>query len=315
MTEHAPIATPWMTSAFLFGHLPTFTNIGYQCRRSAWQDTTWRFSGQRWLVTGASAGIGRQIAHTAADAGATVMAAARRLDPLLALAGAIRTGTGAIEPAVIDLALKASVDTVIERVASGGPLDVLVNNVGVLLDDSPLTSEGYDLAFATNLLMPFHLTTALRERGLLKTDATVITMSSGGMYNVPLTLDDLARQMRGDGVLAYARHKRAQVALNSYWRNHFGPNCQHYVMHPGWVDTPGVEQSLPLFQLMMRPLLRNASAGADTALWLAQTRPAQPTAEGVWFDRKLRPEHAMASTRRGASKDQLVQFLAVQVAR
>ncbi len=315
MSQHSPIDDAWGTTAFLLGHLPTFTNLGYACRSSAWRDASWDFSGRRWLVTGASAGIGRQIAHTAADAGATVIAAARRIDPLLALAGAIRPGAGVVEPAVIDLALKASVDAVIERVASGGPLDVLVNNVGVLLDDPPLTSEGYDVAFATNLLIPYHLTTALRERGLLKADATVITMSSGGMYNVPLSVDNLARQTRGDGVLAYARHKRAQVALNAYWRSHFGSTCEHYVMHPGWVDTPGVERSLPLFQLIMKPLLRNASAGADTALWLAQMRPVQPTAEGVWFDRKLRPVHVLAATRSGASDTQLVQFLASEVAR
>jgi hypothetical protein len=80
-------------------------------------------------------------------------------------------------------------------------------------------------------------------------------------------------------------------------------------MHPGWVDTSGVQRALPMFHLLMRPMLRDLTAGADTALWLAQTRPAQAQDAGIWFDRALRPHHVMTGTRGGDSVAELVDRL------
>ena len=49
-----------------------------------------------------------------------------------------------------------------------------------------------------------------------------------------------------------------------------------HTMHPGWADTPGVASSLPLFKKVTGPVLRDATAGADTVVWLAATEPAPP---------------------------------------
>jgi hypothetical protein len=92
------------------------------------------------------------------------------------------------------------------------------------------------------------------------------------------------------------------MVLNQYWRDRYGPQgFTFYVMHPGWADTDGVKRSLPRFRKILKPVLRDAASGADTALWLAATRPAQPEEEIVWFDRKVRPAHAYERTR--ISKD------------
>ena len=42
-------------------------------------------------------------------------------------------------------------------------------------------------------------------------------------------------------------------------------------MHPGWADTPGVQESLPTFSKVVGPLLRSPEQGADT---LAVQQPA-----------------------------------------
>jgi hypothetical protein len=72
-------------------------------------------------------------------------------------------------------------------------------------------------------------------------------------------------------------------------------------MHPGWVDTEGVKTSLPGFRRLFRPILRTPEQGADTALWLAATRPPA-SGEGIWLDRELRPEHVNDSTRTDAAR-------------
>jgi hypothetical protein len=65
---------------------------------------------------------------------------------------------------------------------------------------------------------------------------------------------------------------------------------------------------MPIFNAVLRPLLRKPAEGADTALWLAAQRP--PGGTGIWFDRAERPAHVFPGTRSGASVDALRTFLA-----
>ena len=67
-------------------------------------------------------------------------------------------------------------------------------------------------------------------------------------------------------------------------------------MHPGWADTPGVQESLPRFRAITRPVLRDDAQGADTSVWLAAVDPAPPTGL-FWHDRVARPTSLLPSTR------------------
>ena len=98
--------------------------------------------------------------------------------------------------------------------------------------------------------------------------ARVIAVTSGGMYAQPLDLTDLGYE-RGvfDGTRAYARAKRAQVALVREWARRLRPAADALTvnaMHPGWAATPGLAASLPRFARTMRPILRTPAAGIDT---------------------------------------------------
>ncbi len=280
--------------------LPSFSSFGYHARRLFWPPFAPDFSGQTWLVTGASGGIGRAAALEAARRGARVLAVARSADKLSALQS---KAPALVEPLVADLALVREVRALVAALAVRGErIHVLLNNVGGLLDDHMLTAEGREASFATNLLNHYLLTEDLLARDLLARDGAVISMSSGGMYNVPLMVEALRMPAQAyNGVLAYGLHKRAQVVLTDWWRNRHGARgVSFYVMHPGWCDTEGVRTSLPRFRRLLRHVLRNEAQGADTALWLAARRPAQTRDDLVWFDRKARPAHVSARTRRSA---------------
>lgn len=289
-----------------------FSRIGHRRRVRAPLDAD--FGGQRWVVTGATGGIGRAIALGAAARGATVLALARdgrKLDALVAGA----KGPGRIEAVQVDLSLAAELRRVAAAIAASGRVDVLVHNVGVMLHEFGRTEEGVERSFATNLLGHWVLDAALRREGALDARSAIISMSSGGMYGAALSLDELEAPDAGrhDGFLAYAQHKRAQVELTHYW-NSLGPDApKAWVMHPGWVDTDGVRSSLPGFRKVFRRVLRSADEGADTALWLAATRP--PVAEGIWLDRQRDPEHAFGSTRSGADARALADWLAERAGR
>jgi len=69
-------------------------------------------------------------------------------------------------------------------------------------------------------------------------------------------------------------------------------------------------------QKILRPILRNEASGADTALWLAGTRPSQPEHELVWFDRAARPAHVYERTKTTKDTPQsLVAYLEAELAR
>jgi len=289
-----------------------FSTIGYRRALAGQPALNPDFAGQTWLVTGATDGIGRVIALTANRCGARVLAAGRSPEKLGALKKAAEKPTRLV-PLVADLSLLAQIRRLpARRSVQTRSIDVLVNNVGVLLNTHEMTEEGFETSFATNLLGPFVLTEALYDAGQLEAGGVVITVSSGGMYGSPLKLEPMncLDPESFDGMAAYAMHKRAQVVLTRWWNDHWAGKPSAHVMHPGWVDTAGVRTSLPGFRRTLKAVLRTPEQGADTALWLATKRPAPLPEGGIWLDRTVQPEHEFAWTRRSPhSADDLIAYL------
>jgi NAD(P)-dependent dehydrogenase (short-subunit alcohol dehydrogenase family) len=156
-----------------------------------------------------------------------------------------------------------------------------------------------ELTLATNLAGPFLLTNLLVSLLLRSAPARVVNVSSGGMYAERIRPADLEYE-RGTyrGASAYARTKRGQVVLTEMWAERLaGTGVVVHAMHPGWVGTAGVEQSLPTFNRLMKPFLRTVAQGADTIAWLA-TAPEPALSTGrFWFDRDVVPTHWSRSTR------------------
>jgi dehydrogenase/reductase SDR family member 12 len=298
-------------SAFFYARFfRDFSVHGYRRAARGWLPFTPDLSNQRVLVTGASGGIGQALAAGAARAGAKVIAAARSAQKLAQL-----DAPGA-QRLTVDLSRLDAVETIIDAL-DGQPLDGVFLNVGVLLNQHSLTADGFETSFATNLLVPFALTEALYARGLLNPNGFIVQMSSGGMYGAKLDLDalDLRDPKRYDGMAAYAQAKRAQVELTRAWNARFTDGPRVWTTHPGWVDSDGVKSSLPWFRATLKSHLRTAEQGADTALWIASTRPQTPAEGGIWLDRRCDPEHAFAMTRGGASHDALHAWLRDALAR
>ncbi len=286
---------------------PSFTRPALKIRKRQWSELP-RLDGQTWLVTGASDGIGKAICAIALGLGARVIGVARNKTALDAMQHT-HADTSGFVGLRHDLSSMKDIRALVNQLASSGEsLDVAVNNVGVLLHEPTLTDDNLETSFATNLLGHYALTTWAREAGLIKSGARIVNMSSGGMYNVPLLIEHLNRVEPYDGTLAYALHKRAQVALNDYWQE-TDPERAYYVMHPGWVDTKGVATSLPRFHKLLHAVLRSPEEGADTAVWLGATAPDQ-SRPGIWFDRKVRDAHIYKMTRTlSSSGAQLDSFL------
>lgn len=289
----------------------SFSVIGYLVRQLYWPAMGDEIRGKTVLITGASGGIGAAVADAAVQAGAQVIAVARNPEKLAALQQRLGARCTTLQCDLADTdAVRGLVNGLVAREQS---VDVLVNNVGVLLPDYATNAAGVDEQFATNLLNPYLLTELLVERQLLSEEGCVVTVASGGMYMAPLQVAGLSSDSaeQHDGTRAYAIQKRAQVMLTRHWQSVYGGDGRDFhVMHPGWVDTAGVQRSLPTFRTLLRPVLRSQAQGADTIVWLAATRPAAGDDEVIWLDRKARKVHAYSFTRtHSQSLEALVDFL------
>lgn len=250
------------------------------------------------LVTGASAGLGTATVEGLARLGATVHLVVRdagRGERARAAVAAAVPGAD-LHVSLCDLSSLDDVRRAGAELAAAAP-DVLVHNAGVLPPRRIRTVDGHELAFATHVLGP-HLLTSLLA-GAVRPGGRVLFVSSGGMYAQRLALDDVASAAEPyRGTAAYARTKRMQVVLAGLWAQRLAERrIGVHAVHPGWADTPGLTSSLPAFRTVLRPLLRTAAEGVDTAVWLAAA-PAEVLGTGrFWHDRRPRPEHYVRWTR------------------
>ncbi len=184
-------------------------------------------SGTRALVTGASRGIGRAVAHALAERGATVGLAARSTGELEALA---RELPGAHHPLTCDVALPASIATAIEEfAAAAGGLDLLVANAGI----------AYYEPIATQSLDKIELMTEVNWLGTVYTvkAALPFLLAAGGGGHIVVMSSGAG--LRGfPGAAAYSATKAAQRMFAEALRHELaGTGVSVTTVFPGEVRT------------------------------------------------------------------------------
>lgn len=281
----------------------SFSRLGHvaRSRTGHWTDlSSLDLTGRAIAVTGPTSGLGLVTARSLRRLGAHLVLVARNADKLASTVEGLRTlaAPGDIHSVVADMGDLDAVRRAATSIRALGRLDVLVHNAGALSKERSVSPQGIEMTIASHVLGPFLLTALLRD----SVNQRIVTVSSGGMYAAALPDLVAGRSLEMsttsyDGTRQYAIAKRAQVTLNEMWADKFDAPA-FYAMHPGWADTPGVQQSLPLFRILTRPVLRNADEGADSIVWLAaEPRLDLPSGSFVG-DRARRPIHRLPMTRR-----------------
>lgn len=161
------------------------------------------------LVTGATAGLGREVARRLAEAGAKVLIHGRDAGKV----EAVRSEIGAAEGFVADLASLAEVRRLGEEVAARHDrLHVLLNNAGIgLFAGQPrtLSRDGLELHFAVNYLAPFLLTGLLLDRLKAAAPSRIVNVASVGQ--APIDFGDVTIEQGYAGPRAYSQSKLAQI--------------------------------------------------------------------------------------------------------
>lgn len=279
-----------------------FGKPGYLLRKPTWQEPLpEELQGKRYVVTGANSGIGYATAEALAQKGATVHMLCRNEARGEAARKELveKTSNPHVLLECVDMSVLSEVRQFADRFADKHrDLEGLIHNAGALLNTREVTPEGHEVTLATHVLGPYLLT----ER-LMKTcpPKRVVSVSSGGMYFGQLHLEDLQfKQRTYNGAMAYAEAKRGMAYIGQLWSVAY-PETDFHIMHPGWVNTPGIQKSLPGFSQLSHVILRTPEEGADTIVWLATTEKALPSGK-FWCDRKMRPFHRKAQTHSSLSE-------------
>ncbi|XP_045620376.2 dehydrogenase/reductase SDR family member 12 isoform X1 [Procambarus clarkii] len=272
-----------------------YTKSGYEYSRTKFveEDLDIDCSDRHYVITGCNSGIGYEIALAVAKRGGILHMVCRNEDSAKAARSDIITTTGndKIYLHLVDLARpKAVTEWAAKFAVQQEHIHVLVNNAGCLLHERRFDEDGceIDVNFAVNTLAPYILTITLLPVLQRNEDARVINISSAGMLCVRLEPDDLMHSGIDpyDGLLVYSQNKRQQVVMSLWFAQRYD-KVHFSCMHPGWVDTPGVRNSLPQFYEEMKANLRSPAEGADTAVWLAVSKAALKHPSGLFFQDRM----------------------------
>jgi NAD(P)-dependent dehydrogenase (short-subunit alcohol dehydrogenase family) len=221
------------------------------------------------IVTGANSGIGLEAAKAFAGRGARVILAVR--DPARGqrAAEAIPApGTAEVRP--LDLARLDSVRAFARDWS--GPVDLLINNAGVMIPPLSRTADGFELQFGTNHLGHFALTNLL----LPNVTGRVVTVSSDAHKSGRIDFDDLNWERRNYRPWpAYAQSKVANLLFTAELQRRLteaGSSVLSMAAHPGYAATnlqshSGSRLTALGLALGNRLVAQSAAAGARPTLY------------------------------------------------
>lgn len=246
-------------------------------------DTLFDVRGKVALVTGASSGLGEHFARMLAERGATVIAAARRVDRLEALVAGITREGGKAIAVRLDVADRASVDAALdEAVKATGAPDIVVNNAGVYPRTGVLINldpAEYDRIMTVNVRAPFLVVQAMAR-----------LMIARGVHGAVVNIGSGAARQMPTGSVTYCMSKTALERLSKGQALELAPDrIRVNVVEPGFAPGSDFSYLPPDYVERMTariPLGRNSEPGdaAGMVLYLCSQAASYITGAVVSCD-------------------------------
>ena len=253
-------------------------------------------NGKTAVVTGGYSGIGTETSRALVEAGARVVAPARRKDIAIKELDGIVDKDDIVEMDLADPnSVQQFVDDFTEKVSS---LDILINNAGVMACPEMRTSQGWELQFAVNQIGHFVLTKGLLPLMQKAEGARLVTLSSTGHKISGIRWDDIHFESSDyDKWAAYGQSKTAgsllAVEVDKRMQN---SGIRAFGVHPGGIMTP-LQRHLETEEMValgwmnedgepterVAKMFKSPTQGASTSLWAA-TSPQLDDIGGVYCE-------------------------------
>ena len=236
-------------------------------------------TGKHIVITGATAGIGQSSAIELAKAGADLTLLSRNPDKAAAVAEEIQAAGGS-EPTLIamDMASLASVREAAEAtLALNKPIDILLNNAGVVNTERRETVDGFEETLAVNHFAPFLLTGLLLPAIQQADSARIVNVASEAHAFVKsMGFEDMQAEKDFKTFREYGRSKLANILFTRTLALRLeGQDVTVNCLHPGAVATSLGSQNegviAKLLPLLLKPFFRSPDRGAETSLYLCQS--------------------------------------------
>jgi NAD(P)-dependent dehydrogenase (short-subunit alcohol dehydrogenase family) len=260
------------------------------------------------VVTGASAGIGKEAAKALAAQGWRVIGIGRDPQRTATAQSEIRAAASGAQADMIraDLSLMADAARAADEIASRTErIDALLNNAGGVSKELVLTAEGLESTFASNHLGHFVLTTRLLPR--LRATAAAAAPGATRIISVSSTGHERSSGMQWDDLQllrnfstggAYINAKLANILFTrALARRLAGDGIVAHAMHPGVVDSNFASHADEFMQRHMESLKEisiTPAAAADTLVWLATAAEPGRTTGEYYHQRVAIPASAAA---------------------
>ncbi|XP_074561045.1 short-chain dehydrogenase TIC 32 B, chloroplastic-like [Curcuma longa] len=251
------------------------------------------------IITGGSSGIGAETARTMALRGAHVIIGARNLEAANGVKQNIlqSTPSAKVEVSELELSSQKSVRAFADRFLSRNlPLNILINNAGVMYCPFQLSEDGIEMQFATNHIGHFLLTNLLLEK--LKstaqktgTEGRIVNLSSAAhmtTYRGGIRFDKLNDKSTYNDKMAYGQSKLANILHANELAKRLkeeGANVTANSVHPGLIQT-NLGRHSPVFVTILRAatsiLWKNIPQGAATSCYVA-LHPSLKGVSGKYF--------------------------------
>jgi NAD(P)-dependent dehydrogenase (short-subunit alcohol dehydrogenase family) len=247
-------------------------------------------NGKLAVVTGATGGLGYETALALARAGADVLVTGRNAEKGRVAIEQIKRAvpSAKVRFAMLDLASLASIRAfAASMLANGRPLDLVINNAGVMdLPTRRLTEDGFELQFGTNHLSHFALTALLLPL-LRKAQAPrVVNVSSLAHRGGKIDFSNLQAERKYNSWAAYQQSKLANLLFTFELQRRsdaYGWGLMSNAAHPGYARTelipngPGTGGLKGIGMKVLGSFMsHSAAAGALPTLFAATSPEAAP---------------------------------------
>ena len=247
------------------------------------------------LITGATSGIGRSTVLALSSMGASVTFIARNKDKAEILLKELNTKSQNKAAYILaDLSSQKEVKSAAkEYLKMNRPLDILINNAGLINLKRRETIDGFEETFAVNHLAYFSLTNLLIDKLKESESARIINISSGAHQFVKrMNFDDIQSEKNYKPFKVDSYSKLANILFTRKLSeilkdDNITVNC----LHPGVVATGFASQNDSKFQKFLfklsKPFMRSSNKGAETSIYLSSSEDVSDVSGKYFYNSKV----------------------------